>query len=156
MTDPTPGLTLRVAAYAVCLRGDEMLLARWVSRDGGSRHWTLPGGKVEHGEDPFTAVVREVEEETGYAVEVESLLGVDSRTPRPSHHNIGVYYLVRVVGGELRNETDGSTDLAEWVAWDDVETRKRSGLVDIARALARRRPATGHVNPIPVGGLVRH
>lgn len=28
-------------------------------------NWTLPGGKVEHAEDPFDAMVREVAEETG-------------------------------------------------------------------------------------------
>ena len=159
MTD----LTLRLAAYAVCPRSstssghaDEMLLARWVSRDGTRRHWTLPGGKVEHGEDPIDGVVREVAEETGYDVEVEALLGVDSRQPRPEHHNVGVYYLVRIIGGELRHETNGSTDLAEWVGWDAVEERSRSGLVDIGRALYQARPATGHVDPIPVAGRILH
>ena len=154
-----PDLTSRLAAYAVCLRpgsgeGDEILLARWGSRDRTDRHWTLPGGKVEHGEDPIDGVVREVKEETGYDVEVEALLGVDSRQPRPEHHNIGVYYLVRIVGGELRHETDGSTDLAEWVRQDEVAKRSRSGLVDIGRELARQRPATGHVDPIPIAGLI--
>ncbi len=156
-------LSLRLAAYAVCPRPstsseptEEILLARWVSRDGSKRHWTLPGGKVEHGEDPIDGVVREVEEETGYVVDVEALLGVDSRMPRPEHHNIGVYYLVRIVGGELRHETGGSTDRAEWVGWDAVDERSRSGLVDIGRSLFRRRPATGHVDPIPLGGLIRH
>ena len=79
-------LSFRLAAYAVCPRGDDLLIARWISGDGSQRHWTLPGGKVEHGEDPYVAVVREVAEETGYDVEVEALLGVDSRTPRPEHH----------------------------------------------------------------------
>jgi len=36
------------------------------------------GGKVEHAEDPFDAVIREVAEETGFEA-VERLLGVDSR-----------------------------------------------------------------------------
>lgn len=71
---------LRLAAYAVCRRQDRVLLARWVSADGARRHWTLPAGGVEHGEDPSDAVVREVAEETGYRVRVERLLGVDSRT----------------------------------------------------------------------------
>ncbi len=151
MTEPSR----RVAAYGVCLLEGEILLARWVAQDGTERHWTLPGGKVEHGEDPYDAVVREVAEETGYDVVVDRLLGVDSRTPRPSHHNIGVFYLVRIVGGELRYETDGSTDLAEWVPLTEVDARARSSLVDVGRQLARSQPASGHVDPIPVIGQLR-
>lgn len=149
-------LSYRLAAYAICRRDDDILLARWVSRDRSQRHWTLPGGKVEHGEDPYDAVVREVEEETGYQVVVERLLGVDSRTPSPSHHNVGVYYLVRIVGGELRHETGGSTDQAEWVRWDEVDARERSALVDIGRNLASGLPMNGHVDPIPVEGFLRN
>jgi ADP-ribose pyrophosphatase YjhB (NUDIX family) len=38
--------------------------------------WTLLGGRIEPGEDPETAVVREVREETGLAVRVLAPLGV--------------------------------------------------------------------------------
>ncbi|CAM5344166.1 hypothetical protein SHIRM173S_12882 [Streptomyces hirsutus] len=38
----------------------------------------LPGGGMEHGEDPYDTVRREVEEETGYRIEVTGLLGVNS------------------------------------------------------------------------------
>lgn len=42
---------LRLTAYGVCLDGDRVLLARYVSADATVRHWTLPGGGVEHAED---------------------------------------------------------------------------------------------------------
>lgn len=66
----------------VCRRQDRMLLARYVSPDRTQRHWTLPGGKDEHSEDPCDAVVREVAEETGYQVEIEQLLDLNSH----AHH----------------------------------------------------------------------
>ena len=113
----------RLAAYAVCVHNDQILLARWVSQDGTDRHWTLPGGKVEHGEDPFEAVVREVAEETGYVVEVVELLGVDSRMPQASHHNVGIYYRV---GRALAN----SREWPNWLPGDEfraIRDRSRAG-----------------------------
>ena len=39
-------------------------------RKGVPHIWELPGGKVEFNEEPSNTVVREVQEETGYEVEV--------------------------------------------------------------------------------------
>ncbi|WP_329217416.1 NUDIX hydrolase [Streptomyces sp. NBC_01485] len=148
---------LRVAAYAVCVRDDRILLARSPAPDG-TPEWVLPGGGMEHGEDPLDTVVRELDEETGYRVEVTGLLGIDSsrRTlPReglrgPSdHHALRILYEARIVGGELRNEVNGSTDLAAWHDLDEVPTLTHVRLIDVALKLWRDRPANGraHVPP---------
>ena len=155
---------LRLAAYGVCIVDERMLLARYVSPDRQQRHWTLPGGKVEHAEDPYDAVVREFAEETGYTVEIERLLGVDSRSwhvkwagPRGGElHSVGVFYEVAVKSGELRNETAGSTDLAAWIPTSDVPQLQRTVIIDVGLDMFRRRPANGHVDPVPVGGLLRY
>ncbi|GGO29222.1 NUDIX hydrolase [Micromonospora parathelypteridis] len=155
---------LRVAAYAVCSRDEHLLLARWVSPDGARRHWTLPGGGVEHAEDPFDAVVREVAEETGYEAQVELLLGVNSRTRTVESyeggvvdlHMLGIFYRARIVGGDLRPETDGTTDLAQWIPIAQVATLERSAVVDIGLDLHRDTPPTGHREPIPTTSLQRH
>jgi len=54
---------------------DERLLA--IRNEAYPTEWTLPGGAVEGGESLTDAVVREVREETGVAVEPERPLGVD-------------------------------------------------------------------------------
>ncbi|WP_030755516.1 NUDIX hydrolase [Streptomyces griseus] len=141
---------LRVAAYAVIVRDHRILLARWVARDGAKR-WTLPGGGMEHGEEPVETVVREVEEETGYAVEPTALLGIDSitrgwiaRIGAPgSFQGLGIVYEARVTGGALRHETGGSTDLAAWHPLDSVPGLSRVELVDVGLDLWRRRPPVG-------------
>lgn len=136
-----------------------MLLAHFVSADGADRHWTLPGGGIDFGEDPSHAVVREVAEETGYQVEVEQLLGVDSRPRRQSFngheedvHHLGVYYSVRIVGGSLRDEVGGSTDQAAWIPLAQLPSLPRASLVDLGIGLERDRPPTGHVKPAASGG----
>jgi 8-oxo-dGTP diphosphatase len=155
---------LRLAAYGVCIDDGRMLLARYVSPDQTQRHWTLPGGKVEHAEDPYDAVVREVAEETGYTAEVVSLLGVDSRSWHvdwvgPSGgelHRVGILYSITLTGGELRHEVDGSTDMAAWIPISDVPHLERTVIIDTALRLHHNRPASGHVDPGPIGGLLHY
>jgi 8-oxo-dGTP pyrophosphatase MutT (NUDIX family) len=59
--------------------------------------WELPGGTVEVDEDPEQALIREVEEETGLAVEIEARVGAWIREgfrPHTAH-----VYRCRVRGG---------------------------------------------------------
>lgn len=139
-----------MAAYAVCVRDGQVLPARWVASDG-TRRWTLPGGGMDHGEEPVRTVVREVEEETGYLAEPTALLGIDSirrtwlrRLAAPGDfQGLRIIYEARVTGGELRNETGGSTDLAAWHPLDAVAGLERVELVDIGLDLWRERPPVG-------------
>jgi 8-oxo-dGTP diphosphatase len=144
VTPPVP--VLRVGAYAVIQRDGAVLLARFVGSE--PPRWTLPGGGLDHGEDPRDGAVREVEEETGYRVELRRLLTVESfraLIDRPDgsidHQAICVLYTAEVVGGELRDEVGGSTDTAAWVPLADVPALQRGGLVDIGLAAAGHLPA---------------
>ncbi|WP_040734436.1 NUDIX hydrolase [Nocardia tenerifensis] len=155
-------MSFRIAAYGVCLEQGKVLLARHVT-EGGETSWTLPGGRVEHAEDPFDAVTREIREETGYEGVVDRLLGVDSRVIPAAvahagvdHQNIGIFYRVRVTGGRLRAEPNGDTVEPTWTPIGEVASLRRSSLVDTGLALAQILPATGHVRPTPVGGLIQH
>ncbi len=60
--------------------------------------WAWPGGIVEEDEAPWTAVVREVKEETGLEVEVVRLISVYHVADLNS---LGFQFLCRVTGGEL-------------------------------------------------------
>jgi len=129
----------------------------------GERVWTLPGGGVEQSEDPIDAVIREVAEETGCDGAVERLLGVDSRVIPAAeawsgleHHNVGVFYRVRITGGVLRPEPNGDIAESVWTPIRDVAVLRRSSLVDIGLALAQTVPVTGHVGRVPIGGLIQH
>lgn len=148
VTDPLPEYTdydTRLGAYAVVVDDRRrVLLALW--NEPSRPRWTLPGGGVELDESPEGGAVREVREETGYAVELVRLLGVDtqvvdaerrlSASARPLR-KVGVIYEARVVGGELTHEVDGSTDEARWFPVDQVVSLDRVELVDAAMRLWR-------------------
>ena len=65
-----------VAATGVITNAEgEVLLVRTERRD-----WEPPGGQVERGEDLITGLKREIMEESGITVEVDTLVGVYSNT----------------------------------------------------------------------------
>ena len=66
--------------------------------------WVLPGGHVESSETPEQAVLREVEEETGYQVRVLEKVGEYKHSSKP---NITHTYICEITGGcaSLSNES---------------------------------------------------
>lgn len=137
-------MDLRVAAYAIIIDDDDrILLAHW--NEGRRAAWTLPGGGLDPGEEPEKAVRREVREETGFKVSVGDLLGIHSRViparrriteAEDPLHTLRIVYRATITGGKLRNETDGSTDRADWFALAGVKSLQRVKLVDIALRMA--------------------
>ena len=137
-----PRRVTRVAAYAVCTDDDDRLLLCRIAPGHSERFdgwWTLPGGGLEHGEDPRDGALRELTEETGYTGELLELLDVSSWHGRVTHprdreeldwHGVRILYRCRVVGGEMRDEVDGSTDTCRWFSRAELEAER---LVDVAR-----------------------
>jgi ADP-ribose pyrophosphatase YjhB (NUDIX family) len=150
----TDGQRTRVAAYALC-RDDpgRILLCRIAPWILAGEVWTLPGGGLDYGEPPEAAVVRELAEETGYDGEIVELADVSDRLvsgpfadePETDRlHAIRIVYRVRITGGELRDEPDGSTDTCAWFTLDEAKALHLSELARRSLALAARdgKPAT--------------
>lgn len=129
----TPSQRTRVAAYGLILNDRKILLCR-ISGElpEWQGQWTLPGGGLNFGEDPEAAMIREVGEETGLSVSAVSIAGIDSLhddSRAQEFHGIRIIYRTRLLGGSLRSELSGTTDLAAWFDYDDLSTLP---LVDVA------------------------
>ncbi len=83
-----------VGALAFDAAGRLLLVQR--ANEPGRGLWSLPGGRVEPGEDDAAALVREMAEETGLVVQPGALVG---RVRRGKYEIAD--YRCRVVGGTL-------------------------------------------------------
>ena len=103
---------------AVIVRGGEVLCARRAGTGHLAGLWEFPGGKIEPGESPQAALVREVDEELQCQVVVGDMLTSTTHQYAVGAVTLTTYYC-RLVAG-----TPEPTEHAEvrWVAPADLGT----------------------------------
>lgn len=99
------------AVGIVCLRGEEVLLIKRGAPPLAGQ-WSIPGGRIEWGERPADAALRELKEETGCAADIVGLIDVVDGLLGPSEselaqaHYVLIDYAARWTGGEPRAGDD--------------------------------------------------
>jgi mutator protein MutT len=109
-------------------RGEVLLVRR--ANEPGRGLWSLPGGRLEPGEDARTCAAREVLEETGLVVSI----GAELLTVEIGEYDV-TDFAAAVVGGELRAGDDASD--VQWAAIGDLTT------IELTPALLEALPALG-------------
>ena len=106
-----------IAVGAVAVRGDELLLIRR-GHGPAAGEWSVPGGRVEHGEPLSVAVLRELREETGLEAMCGPLVGWVERIG-PDHHYVILDFEVTVLDDRDPEAGDDAAE-ARWVPVGDV------------------------------------
>ena len=129
----------RVVVGAAVLRDGRVLAAQRTSPAAAAGRWEFPGGKVEPGEAPDVALLREVREELGCEVEVGRWL--DGSVLVGDGHELRVA-LVRLVAGE---PVPAEHDQVRWLGVDELDDvdwlePDRPFLVGLRDEMGRRPP----------------
>ena len=115
-----PALTVDAVAVRTGEDGLEVLLIRR-GEEPWKGCWAFPGGFVDYGEDPETAVVRELAEECGVEGKVTGIISVRGEPERdPRGHIVTIFYAVEVAPESVPVAGDDAAH-AEWVALGDVD-----------------------------------
>ncbi len=93
---PTPKVDVRAGVF----RGDDVLLVK----EAADGRWSLPGGWADEQESPSESIVREVREESGYAVRVVKLAALKDRSLHPYspprlEHVYKLFFVCELLGG---------------------------------------------------------
>jgi len=135
---------MRIVVGAVIIREREILMVQ-EAKEKCYGQWNFPAGHLDEGEHIFDAVRRETKEETGYDVELKSLVQIfSSKNERPQL----MFFGCDVVGGEIKFDTSEILDV-QWLPLDklfDYDLRIPRG--DIEVILERVR--TGNTFPLDV------
>lgn len=132
-------LEVSIHVYGIAIEDDKALISPQF--DG----YDWPGGTFKLGEDTIQTLKREFREETGFEVEPIELLDVETSLFHhykrgTDHHSILVFYLVKIVGGELSDAGFDADEreyakLAEWVPLDKLRTMHHACSIDISDKL---------------------
>ena len=113
--------------------------------------WALPKGTPDPGETREETALREVTEETGLEVEVETFLGTVKywfvrSSDKARCHKAVYYYLMAPVGGDVSRHDD-EFDEVGWFAADDalkaMTYENEAQIVEKSLSLAAQEPAAG-------------
>ncbi len=123
-----------VAVAGLVIQGDRVLaMRRAATNTAGPGLWETISGRVEHGEEPLAAVIREIAEESGLVVDVEPRPFAAYAAQRRGLPMIVIPFRARYLSGEVRLSEEH--DAYEWCTREAF--RARSTLAPLVAVVER-------------------
>lgn len=109
---------INVVAAVIMDRGDKILCAQRDAEDRYPYKWEFPGGKIEPGESPEDALVRELKEELSIDSEIKGRI-VSTSFPYESYDLNLILFDVAIVKGTLKPNVHHAL---KWIPLHDMDT----------------------------------
>lgn len=137
-SEPLPSPDPRLVVAGILERDGKILIGQRKRNASHALKWEFPGGKVEAGEAPRAAIVRELEEELGIQAEVGD--EIDSYLIRYGDGPLTrlIFYRIPSFAGEPRN-----LDF-EQIRWESPENFARYDFLEGDRQFIDRLAAGSH------------
>lgn len=118
MDEMSEAAPVRAAGGVVCRAGPAGLPEVAIIHRPDRDDWSLPKGKLEPGEEPVEAALREVEEETGMRCDLLEPVGQTSYVDRKGRDKVVLYWLMRPVSGTF--EPNDEVDVLRWLTPEEA------------------------------------
>ena len=108
--------------------GTILLLHRHDHKPQGNT-WSLPAGKLEVGEKPEDAIVRELKEETGIDISKEGLRNIRSLYVRFGEYDFVYHMFAHTIPGDIKPEVYLEPDAHKAFLWTTPEEALQMNLI---------------------------
>ena len=116
--EPVEAAEVRAAGGLVCRTGPAGLVEIAVVHRPSRDDWSLPKGKMDGGETPEQAALREVMEETGMRCLIVRPAGAVRYVDRRGRRKVAAYWVMRVLGGTFRPNAE--VDRLRWLTVEEA------------------------------------
>lgn len=115
----------RLVARAILINDkNEVALNKLHGEDkfGSRNYYETPGGGINDNESPEAAILREIEEETGYTSHIIDEIGiVDDYYNLIHRHNINYYYLLKADSYKGKHQEEYEKSMIEKLVWMNID-----------------------------------
>ncbi|MGZ9586840.1 NUDIX hydrolase [Paenibacillus marinisediminis] len=118
------------AVAVLAIRNDKMIVVEQYRKPLGKSEVEIPAGKLDPGELPEAAAMRELEEETGYTTEKLIPLGSYYTSPGFADEIIYVYAAVDLIEGKMNPDEDEFLSVSEMTLEEAYEAMRKGRIHD--------------------------